>query len=272
MRIADRIVLMRAGPHRAAGTAEELYRGPADLFAARFFCDFNEVEGVGRGRRGSRRRSGCLPRRRLADGAGASSASGRRACGSSAAGFCLPGRVVSRRFLGEVDLVHVAVQGLDRPLQARRARRSRPAKGEDVGVEIDPDEVLVFAAGRRLGWRQKFPATPRRRPIGAGGLPWVAQAFGIGSSSASSSCCCSGAARSPSMMGDVAKGIKAFKKGMSDEDATPATTPVAAAEPNRCARSSIRRRRRRRERDRRPVATARSADRRACEAVARGTR
>jgi sec-independent protein translocase protein TatA len=26
------------------------------------------------------------------------------------------------------------------------------------------------------------------------------------------------------MMGDVAKGIKAFKKGMSDEDATPGTT------------------------------------------------
>ena len=32
------------------------------------------------------------------------------------------------------------------------------------------------------------------------------------------------------MMGDVAKGIKAFKKGMSDEDATPGTT---AATPDR---------------------------------------
>jgi sec-independent protein translocase protein TatA len=37
------------------------------------------------------------------------------------------------------------------------------------------------------------------------------------------------------MMGDVAKGIKAFKKGMTDED-TPATTttpPVTPAEPIR---------------------------------------
>ena len=36
------------------------------------------------------------------------------------------------------------------------------------------------------------------------------------------------------MMGDVAKGIKAFKKGMSDDE-TPATTPVAtpvASNPN----------------------------------------
>ena len=36
------------------------------------------------------------------------------------------------------------------------------------------------------------------------------------------------------MMGDVAKGIKAFKKGMSDEDAAPAATPVQpASEPVR---------------------------------------
>ena len=35
------------------------------------------------------------------------------------------------------------------------------------------------------------------------------------------------------MMGDVAKGIKAFKKGMSDEDAAPATTAAAPGEPVR---------------------------------------
>jgi len=63
-------------------------------------------------------------------------------------GFCLPGRVASRRFLGEVDLVHVAVQGLDRPLQARTRAAFRPVEGQDVGVDLDPHEVLVFAAGR----------------------------------------------------------------------------------------------------------------------------
>src|SRR5215213_4260307 len=49
MRIADRIVLMRSGRIVQVGEAETLYRQPADLFAARFFCDFNEVEGVVRG-------------------------------------------------------------------------------------------------------------------------------------------------------------------------------------------------------------------------------
>ncbi|MCQ8781756.1 twin-arginine translocase TatA/TatE family subunit [Mangrovibrevibacter kandeliae] len=33
-----------------------------------------------------------------------------------------------------------------------------------------------------------------------------------------------GRGKIPELMGDVAKGIKNFKKGMSDEDATPATT------------------------------------------------
>src|SRR5919205_2170261 len=46
MRIADRIVLMRAGRIVQAGDAETIYRRPADLFAARFFCDFNEIPGT----------------------------------------------------------------------------------------------------------------------------------------------------------------------------------------------------------------------------------
>ena len=62
------------------------------------------------------------------------------------AGFCLPGRVVSRRFLGEVDLVHIDVQGVDRPLQARVHDPVGAIEGQDVGVEVDTKDVLVFAA------------------------------------------------------------------------------------------------------------------------------
>jgi len=63
-------------------------------------------------------------------------------------GFCLPGRVASRRFLGEVDLVEIAVQGIDRPLQARTRAGFRAEVGHDVGVDLEGNEVLVFAAGR----------------------------------------------------------------------------------------------------------------------------
>ena len=80
---------------------------------------FQRGRGRGRGRAGRDARSGCLP---------APQAAGRRRAvvcirpqgvRLKPAGFCLPGRVLSRRFLGEVDLVEIAVQGLDRPLQAR---------------------------------------------------------------------------------------------------------------------------------------------------------
>ena len=51
MRIADRVILMRSGRIVQAGAAEDLYRRPPDLAAARFFCDFTEIEGkVRRGR------------------------------------------------------------------------------------------------------------------------------------------------------------------------------------------------------------------------------
>ena len=50
------------------------------------------------------------------------------------------------------------------------------------------------------------------------------------------------------MMGDVAKGIKAFKKGMTEEEAAAARPRRRRPRPIRCGRSSTRRRRRRRRR------------------------
>src|SRR4051812_20717057 len=146
MLIADRIVLMQAGRIVQEGTAEDIYRRPVDLFAARFFCDFTEVEGVGRGGR-VETPVGLFFAPQVADGAAAVVCIRPQGVRLKRAGFCLPGRLLSRRFLGEVELVQVAVQGLDHPLQARVRGPVLVNPGEDVGVEIDPDEVLVFAAG-----------------------------------------------------------------------------------------------------------------------------
>lgn len=145
MRIADRIVLMRAGAIIQQGEAEELYRNPANLFAARFFCDFNEVPGVvAKGQVSSP--VGLFAAPKLDDGAKAIVCIRPQGIRLKPAGFCLPGRIVSRRFLGEIDLIQVDVQGVDRPLQAR-IRDHAPIKvGQDVGIEIDPKDVLVFAA------------------------------------------------------------------------------------------------------------------------------
>ena len=145
MRIADRIVLMRSGRIVQQGTAEDIYLRPADLFAARFFCDFNEVEGTVRNGQVSTP-IGVFPAVGFADDAKVIVCVRPQGVRLKPAGFCLPGRAVSRRFLGEVDLVHVAVDGLDRPLQARIRGGGKVNEGQDVGVDIDRNEVLVFAA------------------------------------------------------------------------------------------------------------------------------
>ena len=145
MRIADRVVLMRAGRIVQAGPAQDLYRRPADLAAARFFCDFNEIEGVVR--KGKAETAlGFFTAPGLSDGVRAIVCIRPQAIRLRAPGFCIPGRVVSRRFLGEIDLLEIAVNGPDAPIRARLRGSPQARQGADVGVDIDPDEVLVFAA------------------------------------------------------------------------------------------------------------------------------
>ncbi len=145
MRIADRIVLMRAGRIVQVGRGEELYRRPNSLFAARFFCDFTEIEGrVANGAVDTP--VGRFPANGLGEGSEAVVCFRPHAIRLVPNGFCLPGRIVTRRFLGEVDHVQLAVAGLDRLLNARVSYAGALAEGRDVGIDIATDEVLVFPA------------------------------------------------------------------------------------------------------------------------------
>lgn len=149
MRVADRIVLMNRGAIVQAGTGAELYRTPQSLFAARFFCELNEIPGLARA--GSVETPvGRFP-------IGAAHADGTklvlcvrpRGVGFGAKGEGPAGRVLSRRFVGEVDLYDIAVEGLDQPLRARvrtLGAADAPTPGQDVFVRFQPDDVLVFAA------------------------------------------------------------------------------------------------------------------------------
>ncbi|MDO9442569.1 MAG: ABC transporter ATP-binding protein [Beijerinckiaceae bacterium] len=143
MHIADRIALMRAGRIVQTGTAEDLYFRPETLFAARFFCDFNEIEALSV--------AGEIP---TALGTFPSPADSPdepclvcirpQALQIDAEGQGHPAEVVSRRFLGRVDRIRLRVPGLPRDLYARLrdARAFRP--GQKVGLRIDPRDVLTF--------------------------------------------------------------------------------------------------------------------------------
>ena len=145
MRIADRIVLMRAGRIVQIGTGEELYRRPASLFAARFFCDLTEVEGrVSNGAVDTPLGRFAAPG--IAEGAMAVACIRPHRVRIVPKGYYLRGRLTGRRFLGEADHLQVMVDGFDRALSVRAPLSGEITVGDEIGVEIPSDEVLVFPA------------------------------------------------------------------------------------------------------------------------------
>ena len=145
MRMADRIVLMRGGKVLEAGVPADLYRRPATLFAARFFCEMNEIAGVVQGGR-VETPLGRFDAPGLAEGTPAVVCIRPQGLRLRPEGHCIPGRVVTHRSLGEVDLFEIVVSGLDAPVLARVREAAERGPGGDIGVDVDPAEVLVFAA------------------------------------------------------------------------------------------------------------------------------
>jgi iron(III) transport system ATP-binding protein len=145
MRMADRVAVMRAGALVQVAGPEEIYRRPADLFVARFFCEMNEVSGIVRGRQVATP-LGIFPAPGLSEGTSAIVAVRPQGIRIRRSGQGIPGRLDRRRFLGVVELVEIAVEGLDRPLKGRVRDHLALADKSEIGIEVDQAEVLVFAA------------------------------------------------------------------------------------------------------------------------------
>ncbi|HET9273391.1 MAG TPA: TOBE domain-containing protein, partial [Methyloceanibacter sp.] len=82
----------------------------------------------------------------LPEGAEASVCVRQRGVHLLAAGQGVPGRVLDARFLGDLALVEIAVEGLDLPLLARVKESDVPPHGAEIGVGSDTGAVLVFEA------------------------------------------------------------------------------------------------------------------------------
>ncbi|MEJ8573310.1 ABC transporter ATP-binding protein [Microbaculum marinum] len=145
MRMADRIVLMRSGQLVQVGTASDLYHAPVDLQAARFFTELNEVPAeiehgevvtpVGR-----------FSRQGVVGGESVTVCVRPHGVRLAEPGIGVPGRLLGRRFLGEVELLDIAVEGLEQPLKARSRDMAPVPIGSEVGVVIDEAAVLMFPA------------------------------------------------------------------------------------------------------------------------------
>ncbi len=145
MRMGDRVALMRKGRVVQTGKALELYRSPKDILAARTFSDLNEL--AARIDRGSAVTPlGRFAANGLADGAEAIVCVRQRGVRLLPPGEGVAARVLDARFLGDIALVELAVQGLDAPLFARVKEADVPPQGAEIGVAIDTGAVLVFEA------------------------------------------------------------------------------------------------------------------------------
>jgi iron(III) transport system ATP-binding protein len=144
MRLGDRVAVMRDGRLIQVGKAQDLYAQPEELFVARMFSEINEISyrvyggeidtPVGR-----------IAAPGLIDGTLAILCIRERGIKLSPPGQGLPGRVLHAKFLGDIALLEIGVQGFDAPLRVRVHQGDPIAKGREVGVDIDPARTLVFA-------------------------------------------------------------------------------------------------------------------------------
>ena len=146
MRMGDRIALLKGGRLVQAGRAEELYLKPANLFAAGFFSELNTFDTTVRGGAADTP-VGRVAAPGLADGAQATVA-------VRTAGFLVDeragdveARVISRRYLGIVELVDLAVAGADRPVRVRVRCGVLSPKARDIWLTLRAADVLVFETG-----------------------------------------------------------------------------------------------------------------------------
>jgi iron(III) transport system ATP-binding protein len=145
MRMADRIVLMRRGKVIQIGPPGTLYRSPQHLFTARFFSEVNEIDAiVNKGQVSTP--IGEFPATGHADGTAVIVCLRHQGVDLLESGEGISARVVHRRFLGEVDKVELAINGMDALLQARIRSDVPHGRGADVQISVRPEDVLVFPA------------------------------------------------------------------------------------------------------------------------------
>lgn len=138
----DRVALMRAGMLEQAGSGAELYDSPNSLYAAEFFGMFNRLPGI--------RRAGAVETalgRFAAPGTeGAQLAVMIRPhdLQIGASGMGPEATVIASTFMGEIEQIHVRIDGIEEPLLARSTKRRSLKPYDKVSISVAPERVLVF--------------------------------------------------------------------------------------------------------------------------------
>ncbi len=142
MRMADKIALMKDGRIVQAGTAHEIYAKPNSLFAAGFFSEMDIFESVAKGGMCDTP-IGKFPGK-FSDGTPVSVAIRLGDIEIDENTGEIPARILSRRFLGENELIQLALSGYETPVFAKVRCGSVAEKLRDVRVFVGKERALVF--------------------------------------------------------------------------------------------------------------------------------
>lgn len=143
MRMADRIALLKDGCLVQVGTADELYRKPRNLFAAGFFSEINVFNARVHGGR-AETPLGTVLAGEFKEGQPLSVAVRLSGLQLKEEGGEIPARIVSRRFLGVVELLELAVPQFERTVRARIRADLLPPGLRDVTLSVNERDILVF--------------------------------------------------------------------------------------------------------------------------------
>jgi iron(III) transport system ATP-binding protein len=143
MRMGDRIALLKDGRLKQSGRAEELYMRPVDLFVAGFFSELTVFEARARGGV-AETPVGNVETASAADGTPLNIAIRTSGFDVSETSGVVEARILSRRYLGVVELLELAVSGAESPVRARVRCGALSAQARDIWLSLRKSDVLVF--------------------------------------------------------------------------------------------------------------------------------
>lgn len=147
MRMGDRIALLKGGKLVQVGRSEDLYLRPANLFTAGFFSELNLFQG--RAAQGKVDTPvGPVASNGLAEGASATVAVRTTGFDLDEDAGAVRARILSRHYLGVVEMVDLALQGHETPVRARVRCGVVPEGIRDIWLTPRSSDVLVFETDR----------------------------------------------------------------------------------------------------------------------------
>lgn len=151
MRMGDRIAVMQNGKIIQIGRPQEIYNQPQNIFVASMFSDINTLDAKAE-HNCFATPLGTFPAHGFEDGTRAVLGIRQRAIQiitsktEKADIQTVRARVMHHKFLGDVALMELFVEGIDKLLLVRMLERNAPEPGSEIDIYVEPGSILAFQA------------------------------------------------------------------------------------------------------------------------------